>query len=606
MKNTLPKLCVALLLLNLTACAVPGKDRVRYPVADPPPVQSVPTPQPAETQVPDVPPPAEYPVQASEAPSAPFAGEGVELPVLLASVSDRIFAYGGKLERWKELDSQAVESPLSEEDAAQMVRCFRRLQDVLGGYNAFRSELMQRSDQSISLRDQDTLSQLQLKDIEFLETSCGVLLGDAGIPLATAREPVVAGGDLAVIEKLIDDSSANNQHGEILQTWSQLAEEEHGRVRPKSKILVANAMVAMHQEEKAAELYQGLVEELSSTREVPSDLLSLRKILADLYIASGRYGAAALQYQQIVDDYQSLGALEDSAKLHLSMLERATDDSQELKDYGAILRNQLGYVAARDGFTVLWQADKFLTNYPYSPVAPIVDSIRGESMSSAEKWFADFLGEVDRLAAEKNYAEALKLLATMPSDIIGTDQQLAVQEKNDALLLAEAVDRETVRMSMLQELQNRWNNAMLLAKEGRYDEALAVFSELLDTDYGPRAAAKIEEIALEAASSERKKAADIFIRYTKTTDLESRKKLLIETRRVLKGIPEKYPNAEIIPKVIDNIRRVEEEMNSIDPQLIRLADEGEPVERIDGIDQVFAPIAQPSPPERLPLPPVQQ
>ncbi|RPJ12637.1 MAG: hypothetical protein EHM37_08720, partial [Deltaproteobacteria bacterium] len=446
MKNTLPKLCVALLLLSLTACAVPGKDRVRYPVADPPPVQSVPTPQPAETQLPDVPPPAEYPVQASEAPSAPFAGEGAELPVLLASVSDRIFAYGGKLERWKELDSQAVESPLSDEDAAQMVRCFRRLQDVLGGYNAFRSELMQRSDQSISLRDQDTLSQLQLKDIEFLETSCGVLLGDAGIPLATAREPVVAGGDLAVIEKLIDDSSANNQHGEILQTWSQLAEEEHGRVRPKSKILVANAMVAMHQEEKAAELYQGLVEELSSTREVPSDLLSLRKILADLYIASGRYGAAALQYQQIVDDYQSLGALEDSAKLHLSMLERATDDSQELKDYGAILRNQLGYVAARDGFTVLWQADKYLTNYPYSPVAPIVDSIRGESMSSAEKWFADFLGEVDRLAAEKNYAEALKLLATMPSDIIGTDQQLAVQEKNDALVLAEAVDRETVRM----------------------------------------------------------------------------------------------------------------------------------------------------------------
>ncbi|MEE4136910.1 MAG: hypothetical protein V2I32_12590 [Desulforhopalus sp.] len=606
MKNTLPKLCAALLFLSLTACAVPGKNRVRYPVADPPQVQSVPVPVPAQTQIPDRPPPAEYPLQASEELSAPFAGEGTQLPVLLASVNDRIFAYGGKLERWKELDRQAVDSPLGDEDAAQMVRCFRRLQDVLGGYNAFRSELMQRSGQSVSLKDQDRLSQLQLKDIEFLEASCGVLLGDVSMPLATAQEPVVAGGDLAVIEKLIDDSSANNQYGEILQIWSQLAEEEHDRVHPRNKILVANAMVAMHQEEKAAELYQGLVEELSSTREVPSDLLSLRKTLADLYTASGRYGAAALQYQQIVDDYQNLGALEDSAKLHLSMLERATDDSQELKDYGAILRNHLGYVATRDGFTVLWQADKFLTNYPYSPVAPIVDAIRVESLGLAEKWFNDFFAEVDRIAAEKNYAEALKLLATMPNDIIGTDQQLAVQEKNDALVLAEAVDRETVRMSMLQELQNRWNNAMLLAKEGRYDEALAVFSELLDTDYGPRAAAKIEEIALEAASTERKKAADIFIRYTKTTDLESRKKLLIETRRVLKEIPEKYPNAEIIPKVIDNIRRVEEEMNSIDPQLIRLADEVEPVERIDGIDQVFAPVAQPSPPERLPLPQVQQ
>lgn len=606
MKNTLPKLCVALLLLSLTACAVPGKNRIRYPVADPTPVQSVPAPQPVETQVPDVPQPAEYPARASELSSTPFEVEGTDLPVLLASVNDRIFAYGRKLERWKELDRQAVNSPLSDEDAAQMVRCFRRLQDVLGGYNAFRSELLRRSDQAISRGDQDTLSQLQQKDIEFLETSCGTLLGDVGMSLAIAQEPVAAGGDLAVIEKLIDGSSANNQYGEILQTWTQLTEEQRGRVHLKSKILVGNALVAMHQEEKAAELYQGLVEELSSTREVPSDLLSLRKTLADLYTASGRYGAAALQYQQIVDDYQGLGALEDSAKLHLSMLERAPDDSQELKDYGAILRNHLGYVAARDGFTVLWQADKFKTNYPYSPVAPIVAAIREESLGSAERWFNDFFAEVDQLAADKNYADALKLLATMPSDIIGIDQQLAVQEKNDALLLTEAVDRETVRMGVLQELQNRWNNAMLLAKEGRYDEAIAVFSALLDTDYGPRAAAKIEEIALEAASTERKKAADIFIRYTKTTDLESRKKLLIETRRVLKGIPEKYPNVEIIPKVIDNIRRVEEEMNSIDPQLIRLADEGEPVDRIDGIDQVFAPVAQPSTPTRLPLRPVQQ
>jgi hypothetical protein len=95
---------------------------------------------------------------------------------------------------------------------------------------------------------------------------------------------------------------------------------------------------------------------------------------------------------------------------------------------------------------------------------------------------------------------------------------------------------------------------------------------MMETEYAARADAKISEISSLAARDDRAKAADLFSRYTRTGDLEGRKKLLIESRRLLKNILVKYPRADITDKVLSNIQRVEQEMNAIDPQLIATAD----------------------------------
>ena len=77
-----------------------------------------------------------------------------------------------------------------------------------------------------------------------------------------------------------------------------------------------------------------------------------------------------------------------------------------------------------------------------------------------------------------------------------------------------------------------------------------------------------------AAREERRKAADLFIRYTKTNDVEGQKKLLIESRKILKEILVKYPDVDIAEKVRGNIKRVEQEMNAIDPTLLSKVDSG--------------------------------
>ena len=85
-------------------------------------------------------------------------------------INDRIFEYGRKLDRWKELDVQSVTMKLTDEEAVQMVRCFRRLQNVLNGYSELRSKILQTENVDVVTRITDEeIFELQKSDIDFLE-----------------------------------------------------------------------------------------------------------------------------------------------------------------------------------------------------------------------------------------------------------------------------------------------------------------------------------------------------------------------------------------------------------------------------------------------------
>ncbi len=345
----------------------------------------------------------------------------------------------------------------------------------------------------------------------------------------------------------------------------------------------------LHKEEKAAEIYQQVVDQMSSSDIQATDIVSLRKNLADLYMASGNYKAAAVQYKKISEDYKNIGRLEEWSKLQLSLLDRSKEGGPELKEYSALLRDYLGYVAEQGGYKLLWQAENFLGKYPYSPVASNVELIKAKVKAAADKWFDGFMGQVEKLRAEKKFQEAQDLLKTLAPDMIGPEKQLALKGKNEELSLTDAVERETQQMAVIQELQKKWNSGMLLAKAEKFDEAIAVFTQLLATEYRVKAQEKIKEMSLEAAKADRKKAANLFTRFTKTTDIESRKKLLIETHKLLKSILVKYPDVDIKSKVVGNLERVEQEMMAIDPKLLVLADQDvSSLSKIDGLDKAFS------------------
>ncbi len=582
--------CIGACTLTFAGCAVPKKPLVERPA---PSIIVKQPPVPSGTETSDLPLNAQHPkpLAIEGPPPGEIIEENIEedLPAL-QYINNRISEYGRKIERWKELDSKSVTRPLKENEAAEMVRCYRSLENVLKGYSDLRTKAVQAEKVPVGARTAaGSVFELQKNDIEFLEGSCVQLLMGPESRSADVNKRE-EGGDLPQLEMLIDRHSANREYEEVVQVWQKIPEAQRGRVQLRTKILYGNGLMYLHHEEKAAELYQQVVDQMSASDEQATDLVSLRKVLADLYTASGNYKAAAVQYKKISDDYQNLGRLEEWSKLQLSILDRSMGAGPEMKEYSSLLRNYLGFIPAQDGYKVLWQAEKFLGDFPYSPVAANVESIKENVKVAADKWFDGFMAGIEKLIAEKKFKEAMEKLESMPIDILGPDKQLVVKGKNDELLVAEEVDKETDKMVQVQDLQNQWNQGMLLVKEEKYDEAIAVFTSLLNSEYAVKAKEKVKEVALEAAKADRKKAANLFMRFTKTTDLESRKKLLVESRKLLKSILVKYPDVEIGSKVIGNIERVEQEMVAIDPALLVLADQEEnPAAEPAGADRVFAP-----------------
>ena len=200
--------------------------------------------------------------------------------------------------------------------------------------------------------------------------------------------------------------------------------------------------------------------------------------------------------------------------------------------------------------------------YPNSEVAANVEMIKAEAGKRADRWFNGILADVDKLAADKNYADAIKKLQGIPEDILSPEQRLGVRDKTDALSLSNAVERETVKIGKSQDLQRRWNDGMGLVDAGKFDEAVKVFSDMQGTEYASKAIDEIKEISTLAAKAQRRKAAELFIRYTKTTDPENKMKLLVESRNLLADILVKYPNIDFTDKVSDNLKRVDAEIRA--------------------------------------------
>jgi tetratricopeptide (TPR) repeat protein len=482
-----------------------------------------------------------------------------------AFINERIEEYNKKIDKWRELQNQSATLNLNREDTEKMVNCFRDIQKVLNGYTNMHGMIQQLNSSSPPIINAMDILELQRGDIDFMEGECNRLL-------AVAREKSIMQAnqppDLSQIETLIKRHWDAKEYEDVVQVWSKIPDSQVGNIDQKTKLLYGNALMFLHQEEQAAEVYQQIVNQMIASNEQKRDLLSLRKILADLYTASGNYPAAQQQYQDILKEYQDLGNIDKWSRTHLNILEHNDKNSPALTQYSGILRNYMGFIPEQDGYKIVWQADKFLQSHPESPVAVNVSMMKADSQKRADAWFNGVFTEVDKLAAEKQYSEAIKKLQSIPDDIINPDQRLKIRDKNDALALSDAVQRETVKISKMQELQRRWNNGLALIDEGKFDEAAEVFNGFQDTEYASKAQEKLKEISTIAAKAERRKAAEYFIRFTKTSDLELKKKLLIESRRLLADILVKYPNIDFADKVRDNIKRVEMEMNTLDPTLL--------------------------------------
>lgn len=221
MRKHLWKIALSLCVLTMSGCAIPEPPKVTPPAST------------NTYQVPVVVAPTDNTVvkTATQPRYLDFGTEQDDLiveediEVVLPSmvyVNDRIFEYGRKLDKWKELDAKSVGMDVDEDEAAMMVRCFRRLQNVINGYSDLRSKMLQA--QKISTADKISgadLFQLQTADIEFLEGDCGRLVAESE-DQSTGWNKREEGADLSKLETLIDRYDESREYEEVIQVWLQI------------------------------------------------------------------------------------------------------------------------------------------------------------------------------------------------------------------------------------------------------------------------------------------------------------------------------------------------------------------------------------------------
>jgi tetratricopeptide (TPR) repeat protein len=540
-------------------------------------------------------------------------GEGVSL----AFVNGRIMEFEQRLAQWQELDEQSTVTNMDDQQSELMLNCYRSIQKLSKGYRDLQQVILQAAEGQASMSPSPAATGLLRNDVAFLEGECNARLS-GGKNFQSSWGTGVDESSAVELETQIAQYYTDREYNEIISLWEQIPAFEARQLDPRTRMLYGNALMHIDQPDRAAEVYQKIVDERAFATEQPMDLISMRKRLADLYTAAGNYLAAEGQYDKVSADYLETGKIEEWSKQQLLLLERSYIDNPELDDYAKLLRAYLGFVVERDGFGAVAAAEGFLQRYPYSPVSANVDIIKEDVQKQAEEWFANLLEQVDRSIAEEDYDTALEDLRVIPASIVGEENRLELSRREEEISKSRELKLLSIERERLLALENTWEQALSLAEQGDVDGAIVLFTELLESEeYRAKAELQIQDLSLTAAKSERRKAADYFLRFTKATDVETKKEMLIESRRILKSILKQYPDVEIAAKVSGNILRVEKEMNNIDPFLLPAIEreeweqamkekelEQEPeAEEVDVFDMPLSPPVEPEPEKSLkPLP----
>lgn len=493
-----------------------------------------------------------------------MADDDLLLPVL-TSINERIFAYEQKLEALKGLDTEVASFPAEKTRIEKFNNCRQKMRDMLSRYNTLHQQLLPKD--SISTKQLFTgevLLKLQKQDFELLESDCGKMSAQEH-PERSLFHPNRE--FVHEQEQLVSSAYAAKNYDSTIREYEHLMSSGAGPLSYDLTFIYGQALMKTGHEAKSLKVFKGLLDRIHRQDQAQWEF-KLMHLIGDLDFALGSYVPAKEQYNKMIREYQGLAEGNEWAKQQLSALNVADTQSKEVGAYADLLRRYLAYNPERDGYSVVQKAEFFINKYPYSLVASSADHLINISRKAADTWYAGLLQQVDTLAAEKKYQEALLLIERVPRLILPVEKQQELAARSRDLSTTESINRETTELAREQQAQESWNTGMTALEAKEYDQAIEAFTKLQGTSYEVKAKKRIDEAAGIAAQEDRRRAAELFVRSGRTHDLMSRKKLLLASRQLLQNILIKYPQSDLVEKVKRNLKRINEEINAIDPTLL--------------------------------------
>lgn len=176
------------------------------------------------------------------------------------------------------------------------------------------------------------------------------------------------------------------------------------------------------------------------------------------------------------------------------------------------------------------------------------------------------LGAIDAAIATADIPQAWRIVASLKESFPGEDYPPAIREKLVLVREREGLlQRRGGRQSEAPGVDSALNEANALIEAQKYEEAIARLEQLQGGVSSAEAQLKKQEAIDGLARSRRLKAGQLFLQAQRTGDQELKKKYLVESYRMLKGIMDAYPSNSLADKIQRNLEDVRREILRVDP-----------------------------------------
>ena len=461
----------------------------------------------------------------------------------LAFVRERSQAYQAEMAKWRSRNFAGEMPPEGWDE------CLQALERIAGRYGELRRKIIR------SRLNVDEYTSLLADDVLFQASPCNTLGRqiNQGMGPAACRE----------LETALRDNSGQGNYQEVISLYKRLASVVAGEIAPEIKELYADALLKTGTPAAAAKVYGELAEKYAGFSPWP-----MKQQAARLYLAAGRVAEAENEYNELLAYSAGLREKETTIREQLAFIENAAQHRQELSWFSAVLRGVLSFDGCRLTREMSGAMAALESNFPETVYTRKARELYEPCAEQARAWLDRELARAENFLAEKKFAEAREALAALSSGAMPDELAARLQELDEQIRLAEAEEQETQQQLVEHARQVQWQEGVKLLDSRRYDDAIAVFTALLDSEYGPEAEKRIAEAQKQAAGELRRRSAGLFIKARKTADPQRKGELLLESRQMLLLILEKYPQVDIAGKVKQNLQVIENDIFQLDPALL--------------------------------------
>jgi tetratricopeptide (TPR) repeat protein len=460
-------------------------------------------------------------------------------------VKRRMRTYQDELEKWQGTVSGGNGPPEGWDE------CLMSLKQIAGRYRKLQNKIIRGQ----TTTDPDVYTKLLQEDVLFQASPCNNLVrqGTGGMVAAAGQQ----------LETDLRAAGQQGNYQEVISLYEQLDSVAEGRISPEIMMLYADARLKSNNPAAAAEVFSKLKIKYSDY----SPWL-MGQQTARLFLAAGNIDSARNEYENLLDYYGTLQSDETVIREQLAFLQNAGRHRQELSWFSAVLRGSLNFNGQHLSREMMGAMAGLESNFPGTVYTEKAREIYVPCEKQMRAWADKQLAMVENLIADKQFVQAGEILKTVSSGPLPVELEGRINQFDKQINLGENEEKETQQQLIEHARKTQWQEGVKLLDSRRYDEAIAVFTALLDSDYREKAEEHIAEAQKSAAIDLRRRSAGLFIKARKTADPQLKGELLVEARQMLLEIIEKYPQVDIIDKVRQNLKVIEEDIFQLDPGLL--------------------------------------